>query len=692
MSGTFRILGSSILGAMAILCSVATVSAADKAPSGRFTVGNYLDLQSASDPKFSPDGTQVVYTRTMVDKMEDKPQTAVWIVGADGQHHRFIAKGSGAVWSPDGKSIAYLAEGQPKGVQIFVLHLSVPGPATQITSGPEAPANLHWSPDGRQIGFTMMVLNPEKWPIDLPGAPDGAKWASAPRFTERLHYRRDGVGFTEQGYRHLFLVAADGGASRQVTSGDWNVGESVYEYINTVDWAFTPDGRSAIVTGFKEGDPDRNDQDCYIYSVDLETGATKRLTSATGGWRRPAVSPDGKTIAYVGFPKNGDGYRNSDLYTMSADGSNATLRSAGFDREPDHLVWAPDSSAVYFTAEDHGSVHLYSWSTRGGIRQLTNGAEVVTEPSVSRGGIVTVRSEPQSPGDVELINPRTPNAGQRLTHLNEELLRGITLSKVEEIAFDSTGGAHIQGWVVKPPDFDSSRHYPLLLEIHGGPYGMYNVGFNPSFQNFAANGYILLYINPRGSTGYGNAFTNTIAKHYPGPDFDDLMAGVDAVIKQGSVDESHLFVSGCSGGGVLSSWVIGHTNRFAAAAVRCPVTDWLSMAGETDIPYFTYRFFKKPFWEDPSDWLAESSLMYVGNVKTPTLLMTGELDRRTPIAQTEEYYAALKYRGVPSAMLRFDGEYHGTAHMKPSNWMRTQLYMMSWFQRYSANPSGPPPR
>jgi dipeptidyl aminopeptidase/acylaminoacyl peptidase len=355
------------------------------------------------------------------------------------------------------------------------------------------------------------------------------------------------------------------------------------------------------------------------------------------------------------------------------------------------LVWAPDSSAVYFTAEDRGSIHLYSWSAHAGIRQLTSGAEVVMEPSASRGGIVVFRSGPQTPGDLELINPRSPTAAQRLTHFNDELLRRITLSKVEEIGFDSTGGAHIQGWMVKPPDFDSSRHYPLILEIHGGPYGMYNVAFNPGFQNFAANGYILLYINPRGSTGYGNAFTNSIAKHYPGPDYDDLMAAVDTAIKQGNVDESHLFVSGCSGGGVLSSWVIGHTNRFAAAAVRCPVTDWLSMVGETDIPYFTYRFFKKPFWEDPTDWLAQSSLMSVGNVKTPTLLMTGELDRRTPIAQTEEYYAALKYRGVPSALLRFDGEYHGTER-KPSNWMRTQLYMMSWFQRYSANPSAPPPR
>ena len=199
MSRTFRISGLRS-GALTLLCIAIPVSAADASASGRFTVGDYLDLQSARDPQISPDGTQVVYTRTMVDKMADTMQSAVWIVDTDGQHHRFIAKGSGAVWSPDGKSIAYLAEGQPKGVQIFVMHLTVPGPATQITWGAEAPANLHWSPDGHRIGYTMMVLNPEKWTVELPGAPEGAHWASAPRFTERLHYRQDGVGFTERGF------------------------------------------------------------------------------------------------------------------------------------------------------------------------------------------------------------------------------------------------------------------------------------------------------------------------------------------------------------------------------------------------------------------------------------------------------------------------------------------------------------
>jgi dipeptidyl aminopeptidase/acylaminoacyl peptidase len=663
--------------------------AAEPTGSKLFTVGQYLELQSAASPKVSPDGTQVVYTRSLVDVQNDKPEQAIWIVGIDGRNHRFVAKGSGAVWSPDSKSIAYLGEGEPKGRQIFVLHLSVPGPATQITRGQQDPANLHWSPDGRQIGFTMVVPSVEKWSVDLPATPEGAKWAAAPKYTERFHFRRDGVGLTDRGYRHLFVINADGGTARQVTSGEWSIGASVFEIGDSAEWCFTPDGRSAIVDGFKEGNGDLNDRQGYIYSVDLATGATKRLITTEGGWSRPSLSPDGKTIAFLGWTLNGDSYRVADLWTMSADGSSATLRSAGFDREPQELEWSPDSGALYFVAEDKGSVHLYSWSQRGGVHPVTSGAEIVRGVSVSKNAIVAVRGDFHSPGDVEVINPRKPDAHDRLTHINDELLHNLQLADAEEVNFDSSGGAHIQGWVVKPPNFKASQKYPLILEIHGGPHGMYSVAFSPMFQNFAANGYVTLFMNPRGSTGYGSKFGNAIAKHYPGVDYDDLMAGVDTVLKSGYVDDSRMFVSGCSGGGVLSSWVIGHTTRFAAAAVRCPVIDWISMAGETDVPYFTYRFFQKPFWEDPSDWLAQSSLMYVGHIKTPTLLMTGELDRRTPIPQTEEFYAALKRQGVPAAMLRFDGEFHGTGR-KPSNWMRTQLYMMSWFDKYGAKTGGPP--
>jgi dipeptidyl aminopeptidase/acylaminoacyl peptidase len=664
---------------------------AEPASAGRFTVGKYLDLQTASAPQISPDGSQIVYTRGSINKQEDKHQAAIWILNSDGSHHRFLAKGNGAVWSRDGKSIAFLAEGEPKGMQIFVLDLGVPGPATQITSVSEPISDLHWSPDGKSVGFTMRVAATEKFSINLPPAPEGAKWASAPLYTERFHTFRDGAGFTEGGWRHLFLIARDGGTPREVTKGEWSVGGASFEIGTNAVWEFTPDGRSAIIEGYKEGDADHNDRGSYIYSVDLETGAATRLTMTPGTWIHPALSPDGKTIAYTGYTKT-DQQRVADLWTMSVDGSHAAIQSQAFDREPQALQWAQDGSALYFTADDKGSVHLYSWSKGAGIHQLTNGAEVVSNPTVSKGEIAATRSSFLAPNDVVVINPRRPEAVHQLTHLNDGALKGVALANAEELWYDSTGGTKVQGWVVKPPNFDPKRHYPLLLEIHGGPYAMYNVGFSPQFQNFAANDYVVLFVNPRGSTGYGFKFTDAIAKHYPGPDYDDLMAGVDAVVKQGLVDESRMYVSGCSGGGVLSSWVISHTNRFAAAAVRCPVIDWISMAGETDIPLFTYRFFKKPFWEDPTDWLEESSLMHVGNVKTPTLIMTGQLDRRTPIPQSEEFYQALKYRGIPAALLRFDQEYHGTGQVKPSNWMRTQLYMMSWFQRYSGTPQLPAPQ
>jgi dipeptidyl aminopeptidase/acylaminoacyl peptidase len=273
----------------------------------------------------------------------------------------------------------------------------------------------------------------------------------------------------------------------------------------------------------------------------------------------------------------------------------------------------------------------------------------------------------------------------QLTSVNDDVLPTRRLASAEEIWYPSTGGARIQGWIVKPPDFDPNKKYPMLLEIHGGPQGMYGVGFDMMWQVFAANGYVVLYTNPRGSTGYGDTFVRAIEKQYPGPDYDDLMAGVDTVIGRGYVDPKQLYVSGCSGGGKLSSWVIGHTTRFAGAAVRCPVINWMSMAGSSDVPLFSHSFFDKPFWEDPMTWLKQSSLMYVGNVTTPTLLMTGNLDMRTPMTQSEEYYAALKMRGVPTKLLRFENEWHGTESM-PSNWMRTMLYMMSWFKEHGAKP------
>ncbi len=659
------------------------VAAQEAASDTLLTVDHYLDWERVSGPQLSPDGSQIVYTRSWVDRLHDRWESALWIMKVDGTRNRFLTKGSDAHWSPDGTRIAYIAEGEPKGSQIFVRWMDAEGATSQITRLTESPSELDWSPDGRWLSFAMLVRHSTAWTLSMPKPPEGASWTAAPRIVDRLHYRQDRRGFMEDGYLHLFLVPADGGTPRQLTSGDWNVGARFDGLSVGVGYSWTPDGGSIVVDGFKDPNADHNYRSSHLYVVTVADGAIRQLTNRPGTWSGPVVSPDGRRVAFAGYDAADVSYQADDLWLIDLDGTGMRKISGTMDRDPANVHWAPDGGGVYFTVGDRGTSNVWFAAASGsGPRQVTTGDHMLSLTSLDRSlTAVGIRSAPSDPPDVVRYSLRRPAPPARLTDVNADVLDRIHLGSVEAIWLGSSGGARIQAWIVRPPAFDGSKRYPLILEIHGGPHGMYNVGFNYMFQNFAANGYIVLYVNPRGSTGYGSAFGNAIYHAYPSVDYDDLMAAVDTVIGRGAVDTTRLYVSGCSGGGVLSSWVIGHTHRFAAAAVRCPVIDWMSMAGETDIPLFTYNFFDAPFWEKPDQWLKQSSLMYVGNVTTPTLLMTGELDLRTPMPQTEEFYTALKYRGVETVMLRFNGEYHGTGS-KPSNFMRTQLYMMSWFQRH----------
>jgi dipeptidyl aminopeptidase/acylaminoacyl peptidase len=367
---------------------------------------------------------------------------------------------------------------------------------------------------------------------------------------------------------------------------------------------------------------------------------------------------------------------------MGLDGSNPRELSGGLDRSPGDLTWAPDNSGVYFTADDRGTSNLHFAAVRGGApRQVTQGNHLFALSSMTAAGLaVGTLTSPHAPGDVVTLDVRRPQQIATLTDVNGDVLAGRTLGPVEEIWYSSVDGYRIQGWIVKPPNFDATKKYPLMLSIHGGPHGMYGVGFNFGWQEHAANGYVVLYTNPRGSTGYGSAFGNAIKNAYPGKDYDDLMIGVDSLLRRGYVDSTNMFVYGCSGGGVLTSWIVGHTTRFAAASANCPVTNWFSFVGTTDGPSW-YRNFAKLPWEDPSEHLRRSPIMYVGNVTTPTMLMTGEMDLRTPMGQTEEYYEALRFRKVPTAMVRFKEEWHGTTS-RPSNFLRTQLYLRAWFEKH----------
>jgi dipeptidyl aminopeptidase/acylaminoacyl peptidase len=644
------------------------------------TVNHYLDWEQVAEPQISPDGSQIVYTRRWVNKIEDRWDSGLWIMNVDGSKNRFLVKGSSARWSPDGGRIAYFADGEPKGTQLYVRWMDAEGAISQVTHLDETPANLSWSPDGRSLAFTMLVSDESKWKISMPTAPDGAKWTPAPRAIDRLHYRRDRQGFFEQGSTQLFLVPAEGGTPRQLTSGAFGASE-LGAGLN-YDW--TPDGRTIVFDGLRETDADYRYRESYLYVADVATGAIRQLVKERGLWSNPEVSPDGRTVAFTGRGYGTFSYRANEVWAVGMDGTGMHALTT-YDRDPGGLVWAPDGSGVFFSLGDHGTSNVHFAGLRGGARKVTDGVQMLSLASIARDfTAVGTLSDPDEPGDVVKYNLKRLQGIARLTSVNADVLAGMRLGTVEQVSYASSGGARVEGWIVKPAGFDPKRKYPLILEIHGGPHGMYGVAFSYQFQNFAANGYVVLYTNPRGSTGYGSAFGNAIEHAYPSVDYDDLMAGVDTVVGRGYIDTDRMYVGGCSGGGVLSSWVIGHTTRFAAAAVRCPVINWMSMAGETDIPLFTYNFFDAPFWEKPDQWLKQSSLMYVGNVKTPTLLMTGELDLRTPIPQTEEYYSALKMLKVPVVMLRFNGEYHGTGS-KPSNFLRTQLYMMSWYQKYRHN-------
>ncbi len=644
----------------------------------KLTVDLYLDWESVAAPQISPDGSRIVYTRRWTDKINDKYESDIWIVNADGSRNRFLVKGSSPQWSPDGKRLAYIAPGQPTGAQIFVRWMDT-GEETQLTRLERGPGNLQWSPDGKRIAFTMNVPPTQaKFTIRMPPRPNGAKWVDPPKVVDRLNYRADGTGYIPDGFSHIFVISAsEGGTPNQLTEGDYNH--------SAPEW--TPDAQTILFSAARRPDAEYDRQGADIYALNVSSGAIRQLTDRKGPDTNPTVSPDGRYIAYTGNDFSTDTYSVAKLYLMNIDGSNKRELTTTLDRAPSELFWSADNSGVWFTTEDRGSNNVQFVSARGGeVVQVTKGAHQINLSSIAQNGyaVGTLASATES-GDVVIFKLKEPVI-KKLTDVNGDLLEGRKLGAVEEIWYDSVGGVKVQGWIVKPPDFDASKKYPLILYIHGGPHAMYGVGMNFEFQQHAAEGYVVLYTNPRGSTGYGKEFGNAINNNYPGQDYDDLMNGVDTVIKKGYVDERNLFVCGGSGGGVLTSWIVGHTNRFTAAVVMKPVINWYSFVGTTDGASWYYNFKKLP-WEDPSEHLRRSPITYVGNVTTPTMLMTGELDLRTPMEETEQFYRALKLRKVDTVMVRIADEYHpfNATPRHPSNRISQILYLRGWFEKYRKN-------
>ncbi len=661
-------------GALLLLC----VCSAHAQQPKRLELEMILDIENVGNPKFSPDGSQIFFTRRSVDRINDRRTSTVWIMNADGSgQRRLLNSGSTPVWSPDGKTIAYVKRTQT-GAQIVVRRMSGDGVETQITSVSGTPSDLVWSADGKNIAFTMNVpvdtTAEQRWAVTLPGRPAGAKWTEDPRIVDRFVWRADRTGFLEEEYRHIFVVPAAGGTARQLTSGDWDHNGPVW----------TPDGRSIVFTSNRVPGAEFMWRESEIYKVDVATKNITALTARRGPDSDPVVSPDGKLVAYTGYDVTDNTRVETRLYVMNIDGTNRRELAPGLDRTPGNLIWAPDGSGVYITVQSEGASNLVFAPLRGTATQVTRGAHLLAVSDISaKGRALGTLSTPYKPADIVSFDVRRPGNIRQLTHVNDDVLRDVKLGEVEEIWYRSVDDWSVQGWIIKPPDFDPNRKYPLILAIHGGPHAMYNVGFNFAMQEHAANGYVVLYTNPRGSTGYGEKFAAAISNAFPDKDFHDLMAGVDSVVARGYIDTKRMYAYGCSGGGVLSSWTVTQTDRFAAAVVMCPIVNWITFAGTVDDPRrssFMGNFAKWP-WEDPAPYLARSPLMHVGKVKTPTMLMTGVLDLRTPISQSEEFYRALQVQGVPTVLVRMNDEWHGTSS-RPSNFMRTQLLQRRWFESF----------
>ncbi|RAK66325.1 alpha/beta hydrolase family protein [Phenylobacterium kunshanense] len=669
---------------MALAGGLPATAQVSEAPTKVFSARDLFGLAQASDPQVRPDGGSIAYVRAANDIMTDRAQRSIWLVDAKTGAQTPLEAGEANYlaprWSPDGSRLAYIAAG-PGGAQLYVRWMAT-GRSARVATLEQAPNDIAWSPDGKTLAFTMLVGD-EGRPLGAPiRRPEGAKWAEPLKVIDKITYRADGEGFLKPGYRHLFTVSADGGQPRQLTFGKFDNGGPI---------SFARDGRSVLFATNRAETWERDAQESEIYAVSLADGALTRLTNRVGPDVNPVVSPDGGKIAYLGFDDaRRRGYENVRLHVMDRDGKNARVLTADLDRSVADPQWSADGRHLYVSVEDDGQTKvarvgldgkvemLFSGLGGGGLDRPYTGGQF----SVGRGGLIAFTDGvPNRPADLAVWSG---GKTRTLTDLNAGLLAGKAMSRVEALPVTSSHDKKpIGAWIAYPPNFDPAKKYPLILEIHGGPFAAYGPFFSTDVQLYAAAGYVVVYSNPRGSTSYGEAFANEIDRNYPSHDYDDLMSVVDAAVAKGFVDDKRLYVTGGSGGGALTAWIVGKTDRFRAAATQKPVINWTSQVLTTDGYTFmaSYWFGKMP-WEDPQGYWARSPLSLVGNVKTPTLVVVGENDDRTPPSEADQYFAALQLRGVPTALVRVPGASHGGIAARPSQSASKAAAILAWFERY----------
>lgn len=672
------------LAALLLACASPAPLLAQNVPDTRLTGQDLFSLEVAADPQISPDGSRTAFVRRANDVMSDKAVSSIWLIDNASGELTPLAAGPGSHsqprWSPDGKRLAYVSTAEGGAPQLYVRWVGT-GQSVRITGLPESPGNIAWSPDGSQIAYTMFVPAEGLKLGKAPEKPEGATWAAPLETYDLLTYRADGAGYLKPGFDKIFVVPATGGAPRQLSFGDYHDGGGL---------TWSKDGQTLYFSGNRSPNWENDPQDAEIYALDIATGSITALTDRDGPDASPVVSPDGSRIAYLGFDDKLLGYHNAQAYVMNRDGSGKRAVAPSLDRSIDSIVWAPDGQALIAQYDDHGETLVARTGLDGSVREIVRG---LTGPALDRpysGGSFSVAKNgtiaysggnATKPADVMLANGgRT----RMLTRLNQSLMASKRLGEVRKMTVASSfDGREIEGWLTLPPGYAAGQRVPLVLEIHGGPFAAYGPHFSTDNQLYAAAGYAVLSVNPRGSTSYGAEFANLIHHAYPGNDYDDLISMVDKAIADGVVDPDQLFVTGGSGGGVLTSWIVGKTTRFKAAATQKPVINWTSQALTADGPaFFAKYWFGKLPWEDQASYWARSPLSLVANVKTPTLVVVGSEDYRTPVSESEQYYTALKLVGVPTALVKVPGASHGGIAARPSQSAAKASAIIAWFERY----------
>jgi dipeptidyl aminopeptidase/acylaminoacyl peptidase len=650
----------------------------------KFELEDIFALQYANDIQISPDGKQIVYRKMGYDIMSDKNVGNLWILNTDGSGHQKLtlkdADETSPRWSPSGDRIAFVSQGN-KGSEIFI-YWTQTAKMARMTQLPQNPSSLTWSPNGLQLAFSMFVPSLPPVIAKIPKSPKGAKWAKKPRITDRLNHESDGKGYIPTGFSHLFIMPSSGGLVKQVSSGN-------FHHRGSISWS--KDSTTLYFSANRKPDWEYDFRNSEIYKINLNDGQILPLTERDGPDSAPSISPNGKMIAFIGFDDKREAYQNRLLYLMDIEGSEKRLISQNINASISSIKWDAESKGLYFNYDQHGNGKIGYLSTNGKFKKITDnrGGTTLGRPyssgmfSVSKNGkLAYTYSRPNHPADIATVDHNGQN-WKRLTDFNQALFAFKKPGKVEELWYTSSvDGRKLQGWIVYPPDYDSSKKYPFMVENHGGPISNYGDRYSIEMQLYAAAGYIVFYPNPRGSTSYGEEFANLLLNNYPGEDYNDVMDGVDTCIAKGIAHEDQLFVAGGSAGGIMSAWMIGKNSRFEAAVVVKPVMNWTSKLLVADNYYgYTNSRYEGQVWENPTSYWNFSPISLVGNIQTPTMVMVGMNDLRTPPSEAKQLYHALKLRKIPTVLVEIPEASHGIAK-RPSNLMTKVAHTLAWFEKY----------